>query len=148
MAKREPSLPQAPLYSQGYCDKGLTDVISWDVLRVVDGEILRIKFLRSNSESRQGIWLKTDNGLTINGVHCPSAVLWKDTSPPEFLVTSHTNNGLLHLYNVWDSGRGIQSQSHTSGMRVNEVGGNRTYACNDIGFDSAFDKLVFAIERT
>jgi hypothetical protein len=32
-------------------------------------------------------------------------------------------------------------------MRVEELERARRYRCNDIGFDTAFDKLVFRIER-
>lgn len=48
---------------------------------------------------------------------------------------------------MWDKGKGPDSQSHTSGMLLEEQGKLLTYYCNDIGFETNFDKLIFSIEK-
>ena len=77
--------------------------------------------------------------------------LWQDTAPTVVSLTCHTANGFLSFYNVWFSGRvstSQESQSHSSGMLAEEILGGRRYRCNDIGFDTRFQKLVFSIQRT
>jgi len=120
------------------------------VFHVNDGELLRLTFESVNSTWRQGVWLKTDDHLVVNQHQCPSLELWQDTAPREVLIECHTKNGRLHLYNTWDSGRGLgmESQSWSSGMLVDELpNGGKRYCCNDIGLDTSFSKLIFRIER-
>lgn len=62
-------------------------------------------------------------------------------------VVCYTEDGCLSIYNMWDKGKGPESQSHTSGMLIEENGDVITYNCNDIGFETNFDKLVFSIEK-
>ena len=64
---------------------------------------------------------------------------------PNDLVEVLQTDGLLRLYNVWDSGRGhrpFESQSATSGMLASDG----TYRCSDIALDPAFDCLTFAVD--
>jgi hypothetical protein len=81
----------------------------------------------------------------------PEVVLWRHSapSPTELRVVASTD-GLLRLYNVWESsrGRGRESQSHTSGMVREDVPGGWRYRCNDIGTHPDFTALVFTITRT
>ena len=89
--------------------------------------------------------MATDGLLAVEGETSPQLVLWTDAAPDEVRVTVTQTDGLLRLYNVWDSGRGLgpfESQSATSGMVVS--GG--TYRCSDIASDPAFDRLAFSIE--
>jgi hypothetical protein len=76
--------------------------------------------------------------------------VWTDNGPPSFEAkVVRTEDGLLRLYNIWDSGRGHrrESQSETSGM-LNEVRNDGTviYRSSDIGVRPRFDKLVFRVE--
>jgi hypothetical protein len=133
------------LYNDAFTDR--EDVVLWDVLSVRDGEKLKLLFESKNSEWEQGVWLMCDKGLTVERQTGKSVYLWYDHSPPEVVFICHTQEGLLSIYNVWDRGRGPESQSHSSGMLVEERSNGRQYCCNDIGFDTKFDKLVFRIER-
>jgi len=128
--------------------RGKSDVIKWDVFHVTDGQAIRITFEEMKSEWRQGIWLKTDQGITVNGQACPSVVLWYDTAPREVECVCSTADGCLSVYNVWDArdGKGRQSQAWSSGMVVEDLANGRRYRCNDIGFETNFDKIVFRIE--
>jgi hypothetical protein len=133
------------LYNSAFTDRN--DVILWDVLPVRDGEELRLIFESKNSEWEQGIWLMCDKGLTVEGQTGKSAYLWYDHSPREGVVIKcHTQDGFLSIYNIWDRGKGPESQKHSSGMLVEDLPNGRRYRCNDIGFGTEFDKLVFRIE--
>jgi hypothetical protein len=127
--------------------RGWRDVVLIEVLPIHDGDVLKLTFESTNSPWRQGVWLMTDEYVVINQIRCPGADLWQDTAPKRVLIECHTKSGYLHLYNIWDDGQGRDSQSHTSGMLVEELPKGRRYRCNDFGFDTKFDKLVFRIER-
>ena len=125
------------------------DVVLLDVLPISSGDQLQVAFEAVNSPWRQGVWLGTDGILQVNGKDSSQVVLWSDTAPGRVEIEISETDGKLRLYNIWDSGRGIrdhESQSATSGMLVEQLG-NRSYRyrCNDIGYDPAFDKLVFTI---
>ena len=146
--EQRPPWGQHRLYNKEYAARGIRDVIWWDVFPVVDGEVITVTFEAVNSERRQGVWLRTDRGLEINGQHCGSADLWYDTAPREVLCTCHTSDGHLSIYNITTLANGHRiSQAASSGMLVEELPCGRRYRCNDIGFDTAFDKLVFRVER-
>lgn len=123
-------------------------VVLWDVFPIVDGEKLMVTFESKNSDWSQGIWLMSDRGLEVDGIRNKSLLLWYETAPMIVDVVCYTKNCLLSVYNVWDRGFGKNSQAQSSGMLVEELVNGRRYKCNDIGFDTKFDKLIFRIERT
>ena len=133
------------LYNKAFPDRD--DVILWDILPVRDGEKLKLDFESKNSEREQGLRLACDTGITGDDWTGKGVLLWYDHSPHEITFTCHTQDGFLSIYNIWDRGKGPESQKHSSGMLVEELPSGRRYRCNDIGFDTEFDKLVFRIER-
>ncbi|WP_129691686.1 hypothetical protein [Gottfriedia acidiceleris] len=140
----------ARIYSKSFSEKGMNNVIKWEVQPIKDQQLIKIKFINKGSFHRQGIWLKTDVGIEIPALSeeiYPSINLWEDTSPKEIICKCHSKNGYLSLYNIWDKGDGRQSQSYSSGMIVEEKEGNFIYNCNDFGFETNFDDLVFSIEK-
>jgi hypothetical protein len=134
------------LYNRAF--EGRDDVILWDVFRVQDGEKLRLIFESINSDWKQGVWMMCDKGIDVNDLHGKSVDIWFDKSPTIVSFVCNTDNGFLSIYNIWDRGLGRNSQSHSSGMLIEDLPNGRRYRCNDIGFDTEFDKLVFMIERT
>jgi hypothetical protein len=140
--------PKNRIYSSAFKEKGRDDIVLWDILPIHDREKIKIVFESINSPWRQGVWLRTDNRLVINNVNCRQAVLWEDAAPKVVICECFTKDGLLSIYNIWDDGNGYKSQSHTSGMLVKELPQGRRYCCNDVGFDTNFDKLIFRIERS
>lgn len=133
------------LYCRAFTDRD--DVVRWDILPVKDGEKLKLTFESKNSEWEQGVRLACDVGVAGDDWTGKGVRLWYGHSPREVVFTCHTKDGCLSIYNVWDRGRGPESQKHTSGMLVEELPHGRCYRCNDIGFDTQFDKLIFRIER-
>lgn len=133
------------LYNDAFANR--SDVILWDVLSVEGGEKLKVVFERKNSEWEQGVWIMCDMGVTVDDQTGKSVYLWFERSSPSgVIVQCHTENRLLSIYNVWDRGRGVESQSASSGMLVEELDNGRRYYCNDIGFETQFNKLIFRIE--
>jgi len=137
------------IYNRAFSERGLAQVVMWEVMAIANQEIITIIFESKNSTWRQGVWLMTDKGLLLNQQLYPSVVLWAETAPLEVSCECYTESGLLHVYNVWDSGRGLkmESQNWSSGMLVENLANGRRYRCNDIGFETQFDKLVFRIEK-
>ena len=133
------------IYSKAF--EGKANIVLWDVFPVTSGEIVLLTFEVKNSEWSQGVWLMCDEGVEIDGSIGKSAMLWYETAPKQIRVKCHTKNGLLNVYNIWDRGNGPNSQSHTSGMLVEEIPNGRRYKCNDIGLQTEFDRLVFRVEH-
>ena len=141
---------QERIYNEAFKLKGRNNVVKWDIVKIKNGEKVKVIFESVSSEWRQGVWLKTDKGIVVNGIHCVSVDLWVDTAPKEVECECFTSDGFLSVYNIWNSGRGYkrESQSFSSGMLIDEFSNSRRYHCNDIGFESNFDNLVFRIEKT
>lgn len=139
----------ASVPSTAFKERGRNDVIKIDVFPIRDGELLQLTFEKVNSSWRQGVCLSTDTYLLVNDQRCPSVEIWQDTAPKNVKIECHTQSGDLRLYNIWDSGRGLgmESQSWSSGMLIERLSNGRRYCCNDIGFDTNFDNLVFRLER-
>jgi len=135
------------IYNSAFAEAGRNDVVKWDIFPVRDAEWVKVVFESYSSPWRQGVWLRTDEGIIVNGLACKSVELWADTAPREVICQCFTSDGMLSVYNIWDRGHGRESQSWTSGMLVEELNDNRRYRCNDIGFETNFDKIVFRIER-
>lgn len=136
------------IYNKAFVEHGRSDVVLWDVLPIASEQVIKVVFESVASPWRQGVWLKTDKGLLVDDEFAPSSVtVWADTASPEVICHCMSHDGILSLYNIWDSGigRSLESQAYSSGMLVEELSGGRRYRCNDIGFDATFDKLVFTV---
>lgn len=143
------SLPSSKILNDSLKGPAGEPVVMLDVVEVREGDELTITFEESHSDWRQGVWIATTGALEANAVSAAQLTLWRDTAPASVRLRVIATDGLLRLYNVWDSGRGIQeheSQSATSGMVIQELpDGGRRYRCNDIGWEPRFDKLVFTL---
>ena len=111
-------------------------VIHWDVLKV---------------QYRQGVRLAIDAGdgyIEINDKRSKEIYLWEDTCQSLYIKCFSTE-GLISIYNVFDLGKergGIRAQTDSCGMLIECTNGKKVYRCNDAGFATEFDKLVFQIE--
>lgn len=139
--------PTAPLKSKYFSEAGDSEVLKWDVISVDDGEKITIVFESVSSPFRQGIWLRCDEGIEIDGVVYPQATLWADTAPTLTKFICRSKEGQLHVYNVWDEGRGRESQTWKSGMRIEMIDDGYRYHCTDAGREINFNTLVFTLTR-
>ena len=121
-----------------------------DALACAEGDVFTLTFEDAAQRWRQGIWLAVDGRLAVDDVESPQLVLWRDTAPRVVnLTVRRTDDRLLRLYNVWDSGRGrrMESQSATSGMLRQDLADGYRYRCTDIGPDPDFSALTFSLTR-
>lgn len=124
------------------------EIVMVDVFPVKDGEVLSLAFESVNSSWRQGVRIQAEGYLVVNSIESPAMEVWYDTAPKNMQIECHTSSGLVHVYNIWDRGKGRDSQAWTSGMIIQELPQGRRYQCNDIGFETSFDKVVFRLERS
>lgn len=128
------------------------DVVHWEVLDIKQEQEFYLEFISTNSKYRQGIRLAVDVGdgyIEINNLQSKEMCLWEDTAPQRVHVKCKSEEGLISVYNVFDLGEnqgGIRSQTDSCGMLVERKGNIIMYKCNDAGFKSNFDKLIFIIE--
>ncbi|WP_054950186.1 hypothetical protein [Numidum massiliense] len=135
------------ILNNAFFERGRNNVILWEAQPVSNGQEVKVRFICKNSPRRQGIWLRTDQGIEVMGNLYKSISLWEDTAPKESVIKCYTKNGLLSFYNIWEGEYGRSSQSYSSGMLLEQKGNELIYSCNDYGFDTDFDKLVFSIGK-
>jgi len=115
------------------------------------GDRFSLTFESVEPRWRQGVWLAVDGDLVVGDQTTQQVVLWRDAAPDQVQVeVRSTSDGLLRLYNVWDSGRSRrpwESQSHTSGMIREAVAEGFRYHCSDISPHPSFGALVFTLTR-
>ena len=137
------------LYNYAFPDN---TVIHWDVLKVQYGQVLCLEFISVNSKYRQGVRLAIDAGdgyIEINDKRSKEIYLWEDTCQGQVYIKCFSTEGLISVYNVFDLGKergGIRAQTDSCGMLIECINGKKVYRCNDAGFATEFDKLVFQIE--
>lgn len=127
-------------------------VVLWDVIDINESQELLFRIISTNSEYKQGVRLAIDAGdgyLEANKIRSKDFRLWEDTCPAEMKIQCKSTEGKLSVYNIFDVGEkrgGVLSQTGSCGMLVEVNGKCRRYRCNDYGFETTFDKLVFEIE--
>ena len=89
--------------------------------------------------------------LEINGIQSKGMHLWEDTCLGEVKIHCESSEGKLSVYNIFNLGLtnpqgGVRSQVASCGMLVEQRNNVYVYHCNDAGFQTNFDKLVFEIE--
>ena len=129
------------------------DVVLWDVLFIESEQFLTLEFISTNSKYRQGIRLAIDVGdgyIESNNIKSKGIQLWEDTCPKKVNIKCISSAGKLSIYNIYDKGadgrEDVQSQMASCGMLIEKKGNAIQYKCNDTGFCSVFDKLIFQIE--
>jgi hypothetical protein len=145
MKKIHYHLPTEPIVSKSFLQKGIDDIVLWDVIKVRNENIISITLKAKNSEWDQGILLMSNLGFKINVKLFKSPIEVWFNDKISYKLNCYSDNGLLHVYNIWNRGRGRESQSFTSGMKIQQKGNIRLYQCNDIGYSEKFDKITFTI---
>ncbi len=75
-----------------------------------------------------------------------SVDLWIDTASQEVLCSGKTHE-IITVYNIWEKNGKRSSLSHSSGMLVEDIPNGKRFHCNDVGFSTKFDKIIFKIEN-
>lgn len=128
------------------------DVLLWDVITIKPKQKLLFRIISTNSKYKQGVRLAIDVGeghLEVNGIQAKGVHLWEDTCPEEIQIDCNSPAGFLSVYNIFDIGPergGVRSQVPSSGMVLEKRKNLYRYCCNDAGFETNFDKLIFEIE--
>ena len=73
--------PAHIVINSAFKEKGIDNVVKIEILHVSSNEKIKIVFEECKSKWRQGVFLKIDNFLVINGQRYPSAQLWQDSAP-------------------------------------------------------------------
>lgn len=144
------------VYSHYYKEQGRDDVITWDVIALGTHKSLLVEFLSKNSYPyRQGLTLRTDTALVVNGQRSPSMNLWYPetkllffkSGPMKIECTVESANGLLSVYNIYETASSEKaSLGPMAGMLVTEVSPTeRVYACQDQSPNPRFNRLKFKI---
>jgi hypothetical protein len=107
--------PPEPTLNQPPSDQLGGEVVKLDALPVGPGQLVRVHFESTDSAWRQGVRLTTGGVLTVNSVSGPQLDLWQDTAPENVEITCSETDGLLRIYNVWQTGRrpGVESRGET-----------------------------------
>jgi len=53
------------IFSPFFTEKGMTDVLLWDVQEIQNNQLIKINFKKKEYNGRQGIRLQTDKGIII-----------------------------------------------------------------------------------
>lgn len=141
------------IYNNNFTDID-KDIIRWEVLAINNKQHLKVRFIYTNSENRQGIRLAIDSGkgtLTTNGVTGRAFDLWEDECPKEFEVECISDEGLISIYNMfekkdWTGRNNVYSQMDYSGMILEKYGNIYRYNCNNAKLQDEFDRLIFEVE--
>ena len=152
-SKSRPKLGKERLYNAYFEERGLSGVISWDILPLGDSRKFRVCFESRNSRNRQGIWLKTDGGIALaDQPKFGSVFLWYPSgllllpSQKKTEGECSSKDGLLSVCNVWEPERDCRGSSFSSGMQVEDLPNGRRYRCHDVGEKPLFKSMVFRIE--
>lgn len=125
------------------------DIVRWDVLSVKKEQEIKLKFISTNSKNKQGVRIAVDVGkgyVELDGDRAKGMKIWGDDNSKEIYVKCFAPEGLISIYNVWDKGNGLSSQTDFAGMLIERNGNKITYRCNNGLLDTNFDELVFEIE--
>lgn len=140
------------IYSRYF--ENVKDVILWEVISIKKEQEFNLEFISTNSEYRQGIRLAVDAGdgyLETNDKKSKAFDIWEDTAPKKMHIKCFSSESVLSVYNIFDSNTGKgwggrRAQTDSCGMLVEYKDNIITFRCNDVGFESDFDKLIFQIE--
>ncbi len=108
----------------------------------------RLTMEQSNSEWRQGVFLRSQKPIEINGRALSGKVcVWHDTSPiVEFALPQ--NSVELGVNNVWDTGDGATDYWVAgAAMYVESISGGKRYYCNDGHMNDDLNDLIFTLEE-
>jgi hypothetical protein len=129
-----------------YNDK---EVMMSNRIQLPSGKVaLKVNFVSTDSEWKQGIVFHTKGEFEINGQKIPfQIVLWEDTAPKELEFLVKSKDKVLFINNVWDTGDGTMHYGHNgAAMFIEKNGSSTLYNCNDGHPNDDFSDLILKIE--
>ncbi len=110
--------------------------------------ILRITFESVDGSFKQGIRVKSNNGLSADGKNLKNIILWADTAPEVVDLVSGNRTTEWKIWNCWDHGDGVTQAWINGGAMIVELIGSDTkrYRCNDGFPDDDFSDLIFRVD--
>ena len=127
-------------------------IMQADKVHIPVGECyVRFSLIETNSEWKQGFAFRTEGAFygANNFKSNKPIVCWEDYfADGQFAYNKiKSKNGVLLVYNVWDTGNGGMDYWHNGGAMYAEKNRNkRIYYCNDGYPDDDFNDLIFEIE--
>ena len=145
------------MLSVTYMEKGMTNVLKWEVLTLDPDELLIVKILSTNSENIQGIRLSVEKDALMNiGIESVRTYwIWENNGINREYVFRTNKRTNVSIYNVCRTPSSdmlpygeVLSQMDYSGMIAENKDNNTlVYHCNDLLYSHDFDSLVFEIKR-
>lgn len=124
------------------------EVVKFEVLDIAPGQHVTVTFV-SAGPWPSGVWIGTEGAFRIDGTRASQLECWMPEKGGTVEFDVEETDGLLRLYNIWDSGRGIkpyESLAYTTGMLRRDLDDHTIeYRCHHLGHDPVFDDLVFTI---
>ena len=139
-------LGKVRIYNREFAKIGMNDVVLWDVMPIKHDQRLQLIFESVGNERSQGVRLATKPDIIFEGKAYAAVKFWYGGQPNPIELKCRSRDGLLSIYNFFFDGHSEVSQTHTSGMLVEEIPSGRRYRCNDYGLKATFDALVFRLE--
>ena len=124
-------------------------LVRWDHLPLPDRTShIRYKIVSTDSEWRQGISVRSEGTIVYDDqvVKRKWADIWEDKLPREGDFECHSDEKILQVKNIWDTGNGcIESWTNGAAIWIEEIPDGRRYHCNDGHFDDDFNDIVFEL---
>lgn len=109
----------------------------------------RLTFEQSNSEWRQGVFVRSKKLIEIDGERiAKKVILWRETVPAVIELSLPRRCAELGVNNVWDTGDGATNYwTAGAAMYIEEIPGGKRYHCNDGHMNDDLNDLVFTLEE-
>ena len=151
MKKLPHKLGRERIYNKNF-DKIRQNVVLWEVIKIKQHQDLELRFISTNSKYKQGIRLSIDAGqgeIMVNGIKSRGIEIWEDDFSETITLSCYSSEEVLSVYNIFDLDKehgGRRSQAPSCGMIIEQNNNIYRFHCNDAGFQTNFDKLVFEIK--
>lgn len=108
---------------------------------------LNVKFIKTNSEWRQGIELSAKGYFDVANQRIKKGVrFWENTAPKDFSFEVNAKDRQIMVTNIWDHGNGATQKWYNGGaLYFEEIDGGKRYYCNDGHPNDDFSDLVFEL---
>lgn len=127
------------------------EVVHWEVIKIKQQQTIYLKIISTNSSYLQGIRFAVDVGegyIEIDNLRYKEIYFMVNKNNMESIIKCSSDEGLLSVYNIFQKTKELYtrgSQMPYSGMLVQKKGNKFIFRCNDTGYKTTFDSLVFEI---